>query len=98
MSTRDEYLQKIKAQLDAWDDDIDKLEEKAREAQVDMQEQYAKQLANMREMRDDAMARYVELQDAAGNAWDALVAGTEKAWHAWLDAFDEARSKFTNKS
>jgi len=47
-------------------------------------------------MRDDAFKRYAELQDAAGDAWDTMLKGTEKAWNAWLDAFDEARRKFTS--
>jgi phage host-nuclease inhibitor protein Gam len=65
MSSREEYLKTFKAKLDEWDADIDRLEAKANEAQADAQEQYHKQLDNMREMRKEAMARYSEMQDAA---------------------------------
>jgi hypothetical protein len=94
MSNREEYLATVKAKLDEWDADIDRLEAKASEAQADAQEQYRKQLDNMREMRKEAMARYVEMQGAAADAWETMAQGTEKAWNAWLTAFDEARSKF----
>jgi phage host-nuclease inhibitor protein Gam len=94
MSSREEYLKTFKAKLVEWDADIDRLEAKANEAQADAQEQYHKQLDNMREMRKEAMARYSEMQDAAADAWEAMVQGSEKAWSAWLSAFDEARSKF----
>ncbi|MGB5737520.1 MAG: hypothetical protein WBM40_24085 [Thiohalocapsa sp.] len=99
MSSREDYLNKLKTKLDEWDADIDRLEAKAREAQTnaqaEVQEQYRKQIDNMREMREEAMARYSEMQGAAADAWEAMAEGTEKAWNAWLAAFEEARSKFT---
>ena len=97
MTERDEYLQKFKAKLDEWNADIDKLETKAQEAQANAQAQYHKQIEALREMRDDAQKRYNEMQNAAVGAWDAMVQGTEKAWQAWFDAFEDARSKFKPK-
>ncbi len=97
MSSRDEYLQKFKAQLDEWNADIDKLEAKAREAQAGAQTQYHDQLESLREMRDDALKRYSEMQNASVDAWDALVQGAEKTWQTWIDTFDNARSKFKTK-
>jgi len=94
MSSREEYLAKIKTKIDEWDADIDRLEAKANEAQADAQAQYRKQLDHMREMRKEAMARYTEMQGAAADAWETMAQGTEKAWSAWLSAFEEARSKF----
>jgi chromosome segregation ATPase len=94
MSNRDEYLQKLKTKLDEWDADIDQLEAKAREAQSDAQAQYHRQIESMREMRDEAVKRYGEMQNATADAWEAMAKGSEKAWSAWLAAFDEARSKF----
>ena len=94
MNSRDEYLQKFKANLDQWNADIDKLEAKAREAQADAQAQYHKQLDDLRQMRDEALQRYTEVQNATVEAWDTMAQGTEKAWQAWFDAFQDARSKF----
>jgi hypothetical protein len=94
MTSRDEYLQNFKTKLDEWNADIDTLEAKTRDAQADMQAQYRKQLEAMREMRDDALKRYTELQGATVDAWDVMAQGTEKAWQAWVDAFADARSKF----
>ena len=94
MSNREEYLATVKAKLEEWDADIDRLEAKASEAQADAQVQYRKQLDNMREMRKEAMARYAEMQGAAADAWETMAKGTEKAWNAWLTAFEEARDKF----
>lgn len=97
MTNRDEYLEKLKAKLDDWNADIDKLEASAREAQGEMQEQIHKQLESLREMRDDAQKQYLDLQNAAADAWDVMAQGTEKAWKAWFNAFEDARSKFKPK-
>jgi uncharacterized protein Yka (UPF0111/DUF47 family) len=97
MTNRDEYLNKFKAKLDQWDAEIDKFEAKADEAQADARLQYHKQLDTMREQRDIALKRYNEMQNAAADAWETMVQGTEKAWTAWLDAFEDARAKFTSK-
>jgi len=97
MSDREEYLATIKAKIDEWDAEIDRLEAKTSEAQADAQVQYRKQLDQMREMRKEAMARYAEMQGATADAWETMAQGTEKAWSTWLSAFDEARSKFLGR-
>jgi len=97
MTSRDEYLEKFKASLDEWNAEIDKLESNARRAQADARVQYDKQLEALREMRDDAQAKFSEMQNTTTEAWDVMVKGTEKAWQAWGSAFENARSKFTSK-
>ncbi len=97
MTSRDEYLQKFKANLDEWNAEIDKLEGRAREVQDDVQAQYDRQLTALRELRDDAQKKYSEMQSITAEAWDVMVQGTEKAWQAWENAFEDARSKFTSK-
>ena len=98
MTSRDEYLEKFKAKLDDWNAEINKLERDAREVQADAKAQYEKQIASLREMRDDAQKKYSEMQTATTEAWDAMMQGTENAWQAWMSAFEEARSKFSSKN
>ncbi len=62
MSSRDDYLDQFKAKLDEWNAEIDKLETNARQAQADAKVQYDKQLAALREMRDDAQTKFSEMQ------------------------------------
>ncbi|ESQ15108.1 MAG TPA: hypothetical protein DDY14_01245 [Chromatiaceae bacterium] len=94
MNSRDEYLEKLKSKLDEWDKDIDRFEAKARDAQAEVGDQYHKQLETMREMRNEAMARYSEMQGAAVDAWESLAKATEQTWSTWLTAFEDARTKF----
>ncbi len=98
MTQRDEYLQQLKAKLDEWNADIDKFESKVKETQGEAQVHYQKQLESLREMRDDAQQQFIEMQNAAADAWDVMVQGTEKAWQTWFHAFEDARSRFKPKS
>ena len=97
MTSRDEYLEKFKAKLDEWDAEIDKIESSARKAQADTKAQYDKQLEALREMRDDAQRKFSDMQNTTAEAWDVMAQGTKKACQAWVDAFEDARSKFTSK-
>lgn len=97
MTSRDEYLDKFKIKLDEWNAEIEKLENRAQEAQADAKINYDKQLASLREMRDEAQQKFAEMQNASNEAWDAMVRGTEEAWQTWMGAFHEARSKFKSK-
>lgn len=97
MSSRDEYLEKFKKKLDEWNAEVDKLESHARQTQADARAQYDKQLESLREMRDDAQKKYIEMQEATAEAWDAMMQGSEMAWKTWMNALENARSKFMSK-
>jgi hypothetical protein len=44
--TRDEYVAKLKSQIDNWNAEAAKWEAKAKDAQADMQAEYERQLAH----------------------------------------------------
>lgn len=98
MSTKDEYIAKLKAQLDAWSADIDTLEAKTNLAKAEFSNQYAEQLLELKAKRDEATAKMLEVQNAAEDAWDELVKGGEEAWGSIVKAVAEARKKFTDQA
>jgi uncharacterized coiled-coil DUF342 family protein len=94
MSTKDEYVEKLKAQLDEWSADIDELEVKANLAKAELSDKYAEQLAELKAKRDEATAKVAEVQDAAGDAWEELKKGGESIWETLKTTISEAKSKF----
>ena len=48
MSERDAYVEKMKAKLDEWNAEIDRLEAKARGAEADARLRYNKQIESLR--------------------------------------------------
>jgi predicted nucleic acid-binding Zn-ribbon protein len=97
MSTREEYVQKMKAQLDQWNAEVAKWEEKSKSAQADMKVEYEKQLEAFRSRRDEAMYQMHQVQVASTEAWMDMMKGADAAWKSVGEAFMKARSHFEKK-
>jgi lipid II:glycine glycyltransferase (peptidoglycan interpeptide bridge formation enzyme) len=94
MSKRDDYVEKMKAQLDEWNAQVAKWEGKTREAQAGARAEYEKQLDAFRRQRDQALEQMRRVQGAAGDAWIDLAHGADDAWGKMREAFEKARSHF----
>ena len=97
MVNRDEYVQKLKAQLDQWNAEAAKWEAKAKTAQATMQQEYAKQLGLLNSRRDEALYQLKLLQGASNDAWQDMMRGADQAWKNMHEAFNRARSHFEKK-
>ncbi len=94
---RDEYVQKLKSQIDQWNAETAKWEAKAKQAQAGMQAEYAKQLEQFRGRRDAAIAEMKRLQGASADALQDMMKGADAALKSMQEAFNQARSKFDKK-
>lgn len=97
MTQRDEYVQKLKAQLDEWNAQVGRWEAKMREAQAGAQAEYQKQLEQVKSRREEAMYQLKLMQNASADAWVEMVRGADQAWKNMQEAFDRARSHFEKK-
>jgi chromosome segregation ATPase len=94
VSTREAYVDKIKARLDAWNADIDRLQARAREAEADARLKYDEQIKEMKAQRDAAEAKLREARSASEVAWRDMRGGFEKAWEDMSGAFENAMKRF----
>jgi len=94
MSKRDEYVGKLKAQLDQWNTEVAKWEAKAQKAQAGARAEYEKQPKEVRRQRDQALEQMKRVQAATGDAWIDLVRGADDAWAKMREALEKARSHF----
>jgi multidrug resistance efflux pump len=94
MSKRDEYVEKLKGQLDQWNTEVAKWEAKAQKAQADVRGEYEKHLKELRRQRDQALEQMKKVQAATGDAWVDLVRGADEAWAKMREALEKARSHF----
>jgi len=92
--TRDEYVGKLKAQLDHWNAEVGAWEAKAKGVQAGAQAEYEKQLEALREQRDQALQKMREVQSASLDAWSEMAKGADEAWKAMHEAFERARGRF----
>ena len=97
MASRDEFIEKLKSQLDHWNAEVARWEEKAKTAQTQMQAESAKQLAALRSQREKALDQLKQLQNASAAAWNDAMRGAEQAWKEMGDAWTKARSHFEKK-
>jgi len=94
MMKRDEYVEKLKAQLDLWNAEAAKWEAKAKMAQAEMKVEYEKQFETFKRQRDEALKKMQQIQGASGDAWVELTRGADDAWAKMREAFEKARSHF----
>ena len=94
---RDDYIAKLKTQLDQWNAEMAKWESQAAEAQASMRAEYEKQLVAIRQRQDQAKEHLRKVQAASGDAWMELTRGADEAWAAMRKAFEKANAQFRKK-
>ena len=90
---RDEYVQKLKAQIDQWNGQMSKWDSASQELKT----KYLQQLDEARVRRDEAMEEMKRLQGASAEAWTQVLQGAETAFTAMQTAFERAAKGFEKK-
>ena len=94
MNTKENYQQKLQAELDKWESQIDILKANAEKADADMKLQLESQLADLESKQNEAKQRLLELQNASDDAWEDMKTGLQSAWKSLGDAVENASSRF----
>ncbi len=97
MTDRDEYVQKLKAQIDEWNAEAARWEERARQAQGGIKTEYERQLETFREKSKQATAELARLQHASADAWLEMMRAADASMKGMQEAFDRARRSFDRK-
>ncbi|MFO7727361.1 MAG: hypothetical protein R6X11_03445 [Desulfonatronovibrio sp.] len=93
-SKRDAYIQKLKAKIDEWNADLDKLAAKADQADGQRKIKYQQQIEELREKRRDFEKKLENLKNASESAWEDMKEGMEKSWQTWKESFSRAKTEF----
>ena len=97
-SQKDEFLQKLKKQLDdlnyRWSRERDKFEADLQHLSADARKEFEAKRETYRSLRDELKEKLVDLDVAGENAWYDLKEGAEKSWKALSQAFEKAASHF----
>ncbi|MDB5925006.1 MAG: hypothetical protein JWN13_3942 [Betaproteobacteria bacterium] len=94
MNSRDQYVETLKTQLDQWNSEVAKWEEKTKTAQADVQARYEKQLEEFRRQRDQALEQMRQVQGASADAWQNFMRSTDEAWAKTREAYEKAYTQF----
>lgn len=94
MANQDEYIQKMKAQLDQWNAQMAAWEAAARTASTEAKVEWEKQTGILKSRLDDMVFRMEQLRSASSDAWQEIARGADEARKAMQDALEKARSRF----
>ena len=97
MDDKERYQQKMKAQLDQWKAEIDRLKAKASGASADAQLKMNQHIEALEGKIDEGKAKLAALTEATGEAWRDMTSGVDTAWNALKSAFRDASDKFKNE-
>ena len=93
MTTRDEYIAKMKLQLVELNAAMNELESSAQEAKQDAREKYKAEMEKLRQQSQLAFDKLDDLKAVSEDSWENLVAGTEKVRHALTHSFHDFKSQ-----
>jgi hypothetical protein len=93
MSKRDQYVEKMKLQLDDLNEQIGKLETRSREVGAEVQAKYDEQMTELRKHSSAAQEKMEEIKEAGEDKWEALVAEGEKVQKAFMHSFNYFKSQ-----
>lgn len=94
MTKRDEYVAKMKSQLDALNAKIDQLSDKSEDAKKEVQAKYKQEMADLRAQSSQANAKLDDLKNAGEDTWESMVAEVDKIGDAFKHSYNYFNSQF----
>ena len=91
---REEYVARLKAQLDRWNAEAAQWEARAAVAKSDARAKYGAQLDAFHAWREEARYTLRLLESASASAWKDLRNGADDVWDRMRDAMNAARTHF----
>jgi regulatory protein YycI of two-component signal transduction system YycFG len=77
INPRNEFVEKLKAQIDQWNVDLDKISVNAQKLKGNSKVQADKQIAMIRSQQDELKTNLEKIQNSTDDAWDDLKKGAE---------------------
>ncbi|MBZ2188355.1 hypothetical protein K8B33_04570 [Alcanivorax sp. JB21] len=80
MPHRKEYIERIKRKLDEWDGELDRLEDKAKQARDEVQQQWAERRPELEQVLRDLEMRVKNAHDSVEENWEETRSKLESGW------------------
>jgi transposase len=93
MSKKELYKQKMRAQLDEWEAEVDKFKAKASGASANVQLELNKNINAMKDKIEQGKSKLAEIADASEDSWESIKAGVDSAWDSLGAAVSDAKAK-----
>ena len=90
---RDEYVRKLKEQIEQWNAQMAKWQAMSEE----LKNKYLQQLDEVQVRRDEALKELGRIQSASADAWSQMMGGADAAFKDMREAFERAARAFGKK-
>jgi len=92
-ANRDEYIEKLKQQLDKWNSEIDDLEEKSEEIKGEAQKKYNTQITELRQQLQTIRNNLEAMQKSGKDKWERMKTQVEDVREAFVHSFNYFKSQ-----
>ena len=93
-SQREHYQEEIEAQIKEWATKLNEMTAKAQQASADVKAKMLKEIAEIRERKDELQQKLTELKSAGAEKWESLEASFEKGMEGLKKRWDSFKRKY----
>ncbi|MES2950823.1 MAG: hypothetical protein V4858_19990 [Pseudomonadota bacterium] len=93
MTKQSIYIETMKSQLDALNDNMNKLQARAEEVKDDARDMYKAEMAKLQQQSQLAVTKLGEMKTTTEEGWEAMVAEMEKVRDAFTHSFHYFKSQ-----
>lgn len=94
---KEEYIDKLSAQLKEWSAQIDELESRTVTVAADVRASYTQRVDDLKARRDALSIRLRELKESSEEAWETLKSGLDTSWEDLKGAVIAAKERIKGK-
>ena len=94
MKTKEEYIERLSAELKQWSAQIDELTAKAENAAADVKLNCQADIDALRVKQRSAAEKIQELEASSGDAWESVKETAEHVWRDLREGMASVMSKF----
>jgi len=94
MGKREDYIDKMAAQLKEWGAKIDMLKAKAEKEKAEVKIKLHEEVETLNQKKQNVHNKLLEIKESTEEAWGKLAEGVDKAWSDLKEAVHHAVEKF----
>lgn len=95
MSARKIFVEKLKAKLDEWNAEVDRLESKAKMIDAQNQARYRATIQEIKAKIQQVERKLTVIKNSSTDAWQDLKEGAEIAWKDFEASVKQVKEQFT---
>ena len=94
MSTKEAYKQKLEAELELANAQLEQLQAKSKISSAEAAMEFTKEINDLEKNAHDAKTKLKEMEDADDTTWENIKDGADHAWNSLKTSVSNAAAKF----